>query len=142
MNTTAAAAKLYRMLKVKHFVIDNVLDGVARYPLVVEGAAHHDGIVSRIIMRKASAGVRLAPRHPRSAQQTVKEALVEFFKDLLQVVYVPLRGNNSFSSAQLSHPLRLSADIVAGNIAAITSGVEWCDGPAIDFGEQNVSDRL
>ncbi len=68
MDTAAAAAQLYRMLQMEHFVIDDVLDGVTRHALVVEGATDHDGVVCGIVMRKASAGVDLAPRHLRAAQ--------------------------------------------------------------------------
>ena len=65
MDAAAAAAQLHWMLQMEHFVIDDVLDGITRNALVVEGTADHDGVVRRIVMGKASAGVRLAPCHPR-----------------------------------------------------------------------------
>ena len=39
MDAAAAAAQLYGMLQMQHFVIDDVLDGVTRHALVVEGTA-------------------------------------------------------------------------------------------------------
>ena len=68
------------MLEVKHLVIHDVLDRETGNPGMVEDAAHHDGIVRRIVVAQAIAGMVAAPRHLGAGHEAMKEPLVELFK--------------------------------------------------------------
>ena len=52
VHTAAAAAQSYRVLEVEHLVIHDVLDGGAGNAGMVEDAAHHDGIVRRVVVAR------------------------------------------------------------------------------------------
>lgn len=67
VNTTAAATKPDWMFQVKHFVIDDVLDGATRHPRMIEGAAYDNRVVSGIVVPQATAGASAAPSHLRSS---------------------------------------------------------------------------
>src|SRR4029078_4031378 len=50
MYASASAAQFYRVLQMQHLVIDDVLNHISRNLGMIEHAAHHDGIVRRIIV--------------------------------------------------------------------------------------------
>ena len=112
VHTAAAAAQFYRMLQVKHLVIDDVFDRVARNPRLVENAAHHDGIVSGIVMAEPVASVVAAPGHARPSQQAIKEPLVQIFKDIFQIIRSPLRTFDSLASTHLPQQVSFLGDVL------------------------------
>ena len=126
----------------QHLVKQNVFDGVARHAWVVENAADDDGVMCRVVVAKAAAGVVLAPGKLRASQESVEEAAVEVVKDLFQMVVVSAGGADVLASAHLPDESRLGGHVVAGNIAAITGAVHAIDRLAIKLGEQDVGDRL
>src|SRR5207237_4873625 len=81
MHTTPAASEFDRMLEVQHLVINDVLDSVTRHPRMIEHPAHHDGIMRRIVMVQAVAGMIAAPGHARPPEKAVKIPTVQIFKN-------------------------------------------------------------
>ena len=81
MNAAAAAAQPDRVLEVKHFVIDDVFDGVARNVRMVENTADDNGVVGGIVVPEAVARVILAPGHLGTGQQAVEKSVVEIVKN-------------------------------------------------------------
>src|ERR1700716_1830756 len=63
VNAAPAASQLDRMLKVQHFVIDDVFHGTTRDGKVVKDATDDDGIVRGIVMSEDAASPGLAPAH-------------------------------------------------------------------------------
>ena len=53
VHTAAAAAQFYRMLQVKHLMVDNIFDRVARDSRVIENAAHYSPAGSTITITAA-----------------------------------------------------------------------------------------
>ena len=139
VHTAAAAAQFYGMLQVKHLVVDDIFDGVARNARVVEDAAHHDGVVGRIVMAEPVASVIAAPSHVRPSQQTIKEALVQIFEDIFQVISSALGTFDSFASTHLPQQMGFLGDVLRGDVPAIACGVCPIDGLAVHLSQQNVS---
>lgn len=83
MNAAAAAAQFDRVLEVKHFVIDDVFDGVARNARMVEDTANDNGVVGRVVVPEAVARVILAPGHTGPGQQAVEKLPVEIVENRL-----------------------------------------------------------
>jgi len=80
---------------------------------MIEDAAHHDGVVRRIVMSQALARVHLAPCHLRPGQQPVKETLIQVVENFLEVIDMPSRRSNAFAAPNLPHQVRLGGDVVA-----------------------------
>ena len=87
---------------------------------MVEDAAHHDGIVRRVVVPEAIARVVAAPGHLRAGQEAMEEPLVKIFKQSFQVVGTARAGTETLPSAHLAHQVGLPADMMAGNVRAIT----------------------
>ena len=81
MDTTPSAARPDRMLEVEHLVVDDVFDGIARHPRVIEQAADDDGVVGGVVMSEASARMGSAPCQLRAGQQAPEESLVQVLED-------------------------------------------------------------
>src|SRR5579872_1911362 len=111
------------MLEVKHLVIDDIFDGVARNPRVVEHAAYDDRVVGGIVMAEPVASVISAPSHVRPGHQTIKEALIQIFEDTFQVVGSSLGTFDSLASTHLPQQVGFFGDVLRGNMPAITRGV-------------------
>src|ERR1700685_138516 len=141
MNAAAAAAQLHRMFKVQHFVINDVLDGVAGNAWVIEDTAYNDCIMGRVVVPEAVAGMVAAPGHRGSGKQAVEESSVQVVEDILQIVSPALGTFDSLAATDLAHKMSFSGDVLTGNIAAIPNRIPSLDGPAIHFGQKNVSDR-
>src|SRR6185437_6973970 len=77
MHAAAAAVELDRMLEVKHFVIDQILDGMPGYLRPVKNSADYDCVVRGIVVAEILAGSLAAPSHERTRQQAVKKAQVQ-----------------------------------------------------------------
>ena len=134
VHTAAAAAQFYGVLQVKHLVVDDIFDGVARNARVVEDAAHHDGVVGRIVMAEPVASVVAAPSHVRPGQQSVKESLVQIFKNIFQVIGSSLRTFDSLASTHLPHQVSFSGDVLRGDMSAIPRRLCTIDGLAVHLG--------
>ncbi len=55
-------------------MVEDVFDGVARHARMVEDAADDDGIVRRVVVAEAAAGMILAPGKLRASHESVEEA--------------------------------------------------------------------
>jgi len=127
---------------VQHFVVENVFNRVARHAWMVEDAADDDGVVRRVIVPEAAAGVVPAPGKLRASQESVEEAAVEVFENFFQMVVMAAGGADVFASAHLADEPRFGGNVVRCDIPAITSAVRAIDRLAIEFGEQDVGDRV
>src|SRR6266404_7447218 len=112
------------MLQVEHFVKHNVLNHKARHARMVEDAADHDGVVGGVVVAEAVAGVVAAPGELGATHQAVEEAAVQVFKDFFQMILMTGGGLDLLSSADLADEARLSGDVMAGYVAAITRALD------------------
>ena len=142
VDAPSATAKSYGVLEMEHLVIDDVLDRRPRHAGMVEDTAHHNGVMGGIIVAQMIAGTFAAPGHPGTCQQSVKETGVKVIKDSLQIVGMTLGGIKALSSAHLADKVGLLADVVAGNVAAITGGSFAIDRTPVHLGQENVGDGL
>jgi hypothetical protein len=74
VDAAAQAAHADRMLEVKHLVVEQVFDGVARAGGAVEDAADDDGVVGGVVVAERALGVVLAPGELGTAEQAAEEA--------------------------------------------------------------------
>jgi hypothetical protein len=130
------------MLQMKHFVKQNVFDRVSRHARVVEDAADDDGIVGRVIVAEAAAGVVTAPGKLGASHESVEEAAVEVVENFFQMIVVASGGADVLASAHLADEARLGSNVMASDIAAITGAVGAIDRLTIELGEQDVGDRM
>src|SRR5882762_5483498 len=142
MHASPAPPQLDRVLQVQHLMEQDVFDCVARHARMVEDAADHDGIVRRIVVAKAAAGVVPAPGELRASHESVEEAAVEVVENFFQMVVVAAGGADMLASAHLADEARFGGNVVAGDIAAITGAVRAIDRLTIKLGEQDVGDRM
>ena len=126
----------------QHLVEENVFDGVARHARMVEDAADDDGIVRRVVVAEAAAGVVAAPGKLRASHESVEEATVEVVEDFFQMVMMAAGGADMLASAHLADEPRFGGNVVACDIAAITGAVIAINRLTIKLGEQDVSDRV
>src|ERR1700684_4017186 len=126
----------------QHLVKQDVFDGVAGHTRMVKNAADHDGVVGGIVMAETAAGVVSAPGQLWTTHQAVKEAPIEVVKNLFQMIVMAAGGVDVLASAHLPHQARFSGDIVARDVAPVTSTVDAINRLAIELGEQDVSDRM
>ena len=68
----------------------------------------------------------------------MEEPLVEIFKQSFQVVGAALGGVQTLASAHLAHQVGLPADMMAGNVLAITGRGLAVNRPAVHLGQQDV----
>ena len=142
MHASPAPSQFDRVLQMQHLVKQNVFDGVARHARMVEDTADHDGVVGRVVMPKAAAGMAPAPGKLRSSHESVEEAEVEVVEKFFQMVVMAAGGADMLASAHLADEPRFGGNVVAGDIAAITGAVRAIDRLAIKLGEQDVGDRV
>ena len=142
MHASPAPSQFDRMLQMQHLVEENVFDGVARHTRMVEDATDDDGVVRRVIVPEAAAGVVPAPGELRAAHESVEKAAVEVVENLFQMVVVAAGGADVFASAHLADEARFGGNVVAGDITAITGAVSAIDRLTIKLGEQDVGDRV
>lgn len=138
VHTPPAATKPDWMLQMKHFVENDVFDGIARDSRVVEDTAYDDGIVGGVVVAEAVAGVFSAPGELRASHQAVEEAAVEVVKDFFQMVVAAASRVDMFASAHLADEARFRADFVARDIAAVTSALSAVNGLAVQLSQENV----
>src|SRR5262249_40930278 len=101
MDAPPAAAQPYRVLQMKHLVIDKIFEYVSRDAGIVKDTADHDGIVRWIVMAKQAARIVRAPSHLRPSQQPMKITIIKFLEDRFQIVGISPRRSDSFPSANL-----------------------------------------
>jgi len=126
----------------QHLVEEDVFDGVARHARVVKDAADDDGVMRRVVVAEAAAGVGLAPGKLRSSHEPVKEAAVEVVEDFFEMIVVSAGGADLLASSHLADEAGFGGHVMTGDIAAITGAVGAIDRLAIKLGEQDVSDRV
>src|SRR6266852_4086998 len=97
---------------------------------MIEDAADDDGVVCRVIVAEAAAGMVLAPGELRAAHESVEEATVEVVENFFQMIVMAAGRANVFASAHLADEPRFGGNVVAGDIVPIT------------LGEQDVGDRV
>ena len=142
MNAAPAAVELNGMLKMKHLVIDEVLDGVAGNLRAIEDATHYDGVVRRIVMSEALTRCMTAPRHQRTSQQSVEEASIQFFKNLFKVISSTCGRQQHLASPLLSQQMSFAGDIPSPDVLSITGRVPAFDLLAVQLRQQNVRDGV
>src|ERR1700680_1435639 len=103
MHASPAPTQPYRMLQLKHVVIQNVLRRISRNREIIENSADDNCIVRRIIMSQNAARLRWTPAHARPAHQPVKESRVQILENNVEVVNVTLRRMQPLASAHLPH---------------------------------------
>src|ERR1700722_9170371 len=126
----------------QHLVEQDVFDGIARHPWVVEDAADDDGVVRGVVVAEAAPGVVLAPGELRASHEPVEEATVKVLENFLKMVVMATGGVDVFASAHLSDETGFGGDVIAANVAAITGAVHTINRLAIKFGKQNVGNRV
>jgi hypothetical protein len=140
VDASAAAFESYGMLKMEHFVEENVFHRVAGHAGMVEDSADDDGVVGGIVVAEAAAGVVPAPGKLRAAEESVEEAAVEIVEDFFQMIVMAAGGADVLASANLTDEAGFGGDVVAADVAAITRVMSAIDGLAIELGEQDVKD--
>src|ERR1039458_1138977 len=101
MNTPSAPSEFDRMLQVEHFVVEDVLNGVARHARVVEDATDDDGVVGGVVVAETVAGLVAAPGQLRASHESVEEAAVEVVEKFFEMVVVAAWGAGVVVSANL-----------------------------------------
>ncbi len=142
MDAAATAPQLYGMFQVQHLVKEDVLDGVAGHARVIKNATDDDGIVGRIVMSEAAAGVILAPGKLRASQKPMKKPAVEIVEDFFEMVMMSAGGTDELAPAHLADQPGLGGYVVTGNVAAIAGAVGALDGQAIKLGEEDMKDGV
>src|SRR5260370_36524858 len=142
MHASSAPPQLDRVLQVQHLVEEDVFNRVARHARVVEDAADDDGVVGRVIVAKAAAGVVPAPGKLRAAHESVEKAAVEIVENFFQMVVMAAGRADLFASAHLADESRFGGNVVAGDIAPITGAVRAIDRLPIKLGEQDVGNGM
>lgn len=142
MHQPPAAAQLYRMPQVQHFVIDEILDRIERHAGAVKNAAHDDGIVRGVVMSQTAQRVAAAPCHLRARHQAMKEAQVQVVKNLVKVVILSLWALNAFAPAHLADQMCLGCHGLAAGKFAITRCMGRIDRLAMKLGDQNMQDGV
>src|ERR1035441_4841825 len=132
VHTSPTAPQFDWVFQVQHLVEEDVFDGVARDTGVVEDAADDDGVVGRVVVAEAAAGVVLAPGELRTSEESVEEAVVEVVEDFLQMVVVSASGADVLASAHLADEAGLGGNVVTGDVASIAGTVGKIDRLAIE----------
>src|ERR1700722_7284949 len=140
VDAATAATHFDRMLQVQHFMEQNVLNRIPWYARMIEDAADDDGIVRRIVVPKAAAGVVLAPCKLRTAHQPVEETPIEVVEDFFQMIVLAASGADVLPTARLTPESSPRHQIVASDITAITGAVLALDRLTIKLGKQNMGD--
>ncbi len=120
MHAAAAAAQLYRMFQVQHFVVDDVFHCGSRNAEVVENSADDDGVVRGIVVAEAAAGFIAAPCHTWPRQQPVKKSGIQIVENDFQIVDLPLRRFDSFPSAELPQQVHFFCNGMTGDISPVS----------------------
>ncbi len=142
MHASSAPPQPDWVLQMQHLVEQDVFDRVARHARAVEDAADDDGVVGRVVVAEAPAGVVAAPGKLRAPHESVEEPAVEVVEDFFQMVVMAAGGADVLASAHLADEPRFGGNVVAGDIAAITGAVRAIDRLTIKLGEQDVGDRV
>lgn len=123
-------------------MVDDVFHGKAWYARVVKNTADHDGIVGRVVVSQAVTRVGMAPGHLRARHQPVEKMQVKIVENLLEIIDLASRRCDSLATPDLPHEMSLRTHVMAGNISAITRGMNRLDGLVIDLGQEDVGNRL
>ncbi len=140
MHAPAAASQPDRVLEVQHLVIDDVLHRELGDSRVIEDAAHHDGVVSGIVMPQPVACVLAAPRHLRTGQQSVEELRVQTVEDGLEVIGVTLGRIYALPAAHLPNQVRFARHVLTGHVPAVPRSVLTVNRLAVHLGKKDMRD--
>ena len=141
MDTPAKPAHSDWMLEVEHFVIEQVLDRVARTRGPIEYAAHDDSVMGGIVMAQRAPSQVLTPGELRPAQKTAEEPEVECFEDFLEVVEAAFRAGEAFGASGVANQFRLPRDGGAGREPLEAQVLSSIDRLAVKLGQQDVGNR-
>ena len=119
------------MLQVQYFVEDDVLDDVARDAGMVEYSADDDGVVGRVVVAEAVAGVVAAPGELRASHESVEEAAVEVVENFFEMIMVAAGGVDVLASANLADEAGLGGDVVTGDIPAVAKSFATIHGAPV-----------
>jgi hypothetical protein len=142
VDAAAAGFDADGMLEVEHLVVQEVLDGAAGGVRAVEDAGDDDGVVGGVVVAEHAAGGVGGPGEGGAAKESVEEAEVEGFEDLVKVVVVALAGGDALAAAGLADVLGLTCYGFGADVAAVAVGVDGGDGLAVELGEEDVRDSV
>ncbi len=115
----------------KHFVVNDVLDGASGNSGMIKDPAHHNRVVRGIIVTQAIARMLAAPSHLRSRQKSMKELRIQVFEDSFEVIGVSLGRSDPLPSANLPDKMGLARHMLRRNISPVASGVVAIDRLAV-----------
>ncbi len=101
VDAAAQAARLDGVLEVKHLVVEQVFDGVARAGGAVEDAADDDGVVGGVVVAERALGVVFAPGEFGAAEEPAEEARVERVEDLFEIEVAAFRAEVALAAARV-----------------------------------------
>src|SRR4051812_13105399 len=104
------------MLQVQHLVVDDVFENITRHARMIEDTADHDGVMGGFVVAKNPPRFVLAPTHPRTSHEPVKEPRVEVFEDGIEIIKMTTWRAQEFAATHLPDEMRFANDFVAGNV--------------------------
>lgn len=142
MNTSAYAARPHRVLEMKHFMVEQVLDCIAWTGGPVEDAAHDNGVMRRVVVAKRAFGVVLAPSEVRAAEQPAEETQVQRVEDFFEMVVATLGPKVALAAACGANEFGLPRHGSAGCKALEAQVMSAVNRLAVKLGEKDVRDRM
>lgn len=142
MDQSPAAAELYGVPQMEHFMVDKILNGIERYERGIENAADDDGVMRRIIVAQASQSLISAPGHLRSGHQAMEETQIQLVKNAIKVIVLALWTFNALTSAQLPDQVGLLCHVMTAGIFAVSCGMGSLNGLAIQLGDEDMQDSI
>lgn len=140
VNAATHTACFYGMFEMKHFVIEEILDGVARARWPIEDAADNDGVVGSVIVAQRTLGIVLAPGEVRAAQHAAEEAGIQRVEDLIEMKETTLGAEVALASAGMADEFGLPHHGGRGGEALVAKIVGGVNGSAVELGKKDVRD--
>jgi len=128
MHASPRTPYAHRVLQVQHLVIEQILDRIAGTRWSVKNSTDNDCVVCGIVVTQQPLRVVLTPGELRSAQETVKKALVQRVENLFKIVVAPFRPAESLRSARVADLFSLSGydfAVLKSFIAVIVRCADW-----------------
>jgi hypothetical protein len=142
MDTPAKPAHLHRVLEVKHFVIQQVLDRVTRTRGAIEYPAHHDRVVGGIVMAEGASRQVLTPGEFWPSQKTAEEPEVECVEDFLKIEEAAVRAREAFGPPGVAYQFRLACNGSARRKPLESQALRGLDWLAVKLGQQDMSNGV
>ena len=128
------------MLQVQHLVVDDIFHRTTGNPGMIKNTAHHDRVMRGVVVSQVIAGMPLAPCHPWTRQETVKEARVQVLKNTFEVVHLALGGVDALATAELPHEMGFVDQVMAGDVLPIAGAMGALNWLPVHLGQQDMGD--